>query len=64
MQIKRFLELSGEVLNTRIDEDGADSENFLEADGNEEETVGAEKLKGSLVGKDIVQLKVIKTPEV
>ena len=54
MQIKRFLELSGDFVNTRIDEDGADSDNFLDADGNEEETAGAEKLKDYLGGKDIV----------
>ena len=35
MQIKRFLELSGEFVNTRIDEDDANSENLLDADGKE-----------------------------
>ena len=64
MQIKRFLELSGEIVNTCIDEDGADSKNFLEVDGNAEETVGAEKLKDSLGGKDIFQSKVITSPQV
>ena len=57
MQIKRFLELSGEFVNTRIDEDDVDSENLLDANGKEEETAGAGKLKDSLGGKDIAQLK-------
>ena len=54
MQIKRFLELSGEFVNTCIDEDDAESENFLDADGLEEEADGAGKLKDSLGGRDIV----------
>ena len=51
MKIKRFLELSSEFVNTRIDEENVDSENVLDVDGDEEETVGTEKLKGSLGGK-------------
>ena len=62
MQIKRFLELSGEFVNTCIDEDDADSENFLDADGEEEETARTRKLKDSLGGKDIVQLKINHIP--
>ena len=57
MQIKRFLELLGEFVNTCIDEENADSENVLDVDGDEEEIVGTEKLKGFWGGKDIVQLK-------
>ena len=57
MQIKRFLELSSEFVNTRIDEGSDDSENFLNVDGNEEGIPETEKLKISLGGKDIVQLK-------
>ena len=44
-------------MNTCIDEDDANSENFLDIVGKEEETDGAGKLKESLGGKDIVQLK-------
>ena len=55
MQIKRFLELSGEFINTHIDEEDANSQNFLDAD--EEEAAGAGKLKDSLGGRDIVQFK-------
>ena len=54
MQIKRFLELFGEFVKTCIDEDDADSKNFLDADGEEEEGTGAWKLKDSLGGRDIV----------
>ena len=54
MQIKRFLELSDEFVNTRIDENDADSENFLDVEEEEEEVVGVGKLKDSLGGKDIV----------
>ena len=57
MQIKRFLELSGEFVNTRIDDESADYENFLDVDGNEEGIAETEKLKSSLGGKYIVQLK-------
>ena len=44
-------------MNTHIDEYDADSENFLDVDGKEEDTTGVGKLKDSLGGKDIVQLK-------
>ena len=57
MQIKIFLELSVEFVNTRIDEDDARSENFLDIEEEGEEAAGAGKLKDSLGGKDIVQLK-------
>ena len=57
MQIKRFLELSGEFLNTCIVDESDEFENFLNVDGNEEGILEAEKLKISLGGKDIVQLK-------
>ena len=57
MQIKIFLELSGEFVNTLIDDESADSENLLDVEGNEEGIVETEKLRISLGGKDIVQLK-------
>ena len=57
MQIKRFLELSGEFVNTHIDVENDDNENFQGAEENEEENIGTEKLKGILGGKDIIQLK-------
>ena len=64
MQIKRFLELSGEFVNTHIDEGGADPENFLDIEEEGEEAVGTAKLKDSLGGKDIVQLKSNHIPRV
>ena len=54
MQIKRFLEFSGEFVNTHIDEDDVDSKNFLDAEEEEEEAAGVGKLEDSLGGKDIV----------
>ena len=56
MHIRRFLELSGEFVNTPIDtkndNDGIQDDQDLEKEGN-----GAEKLKGTIGGKDIIQLK-------
>ena len=57
MQIKRFLELSGDFVNTQIENESVDSENFRDVDEDEEGVAEAMKLKGSLGGKDIVQLK-------
>ena len=58
MQIKRFLELSGEFVNTQIEKQSVDSENFQDVDEYEEGVVEIKKLKSSLRGKDIVQLKI------
>ena len=57
MKIKSFLELSHEFVNTHIDDEGVDSENLLDVEGDEEGIVEIEKLKRYLWGKDIVQLK-------
>ena len=57
MQIKRFLELSGEFVNTHIDTENDNGENFQDDEEPEKEKDGAEKLKGTLGGKDIIQLK-------
>ena len=57
MQIKRFLELSGEFVNTHIQAENDNGENFQHDEEPEEERNGAEKLKGTLGGKDIIQLK-------
>ena len=57
MQIKRFLELSGEFVNTHIDAENDNGENFQDYEEPEKEKNGAEKLKGTLGGKDIIQLK-------
>ena len=57
MQIKRFLELSREFVNTHIDAENDNCENFQDAEESEEEKNGTEKLKGTLGGKDIIQLK-------
>ena len=56
MKIKIFLELFGEFVNTQIEKESVDSKNFQDVDGDEGVTE-TEKLKGSLGGKDIVQLK-------
>ena len=52
MQIKIFLELSGEFLNTQIDSENDNFENFQDAEESEEEIVENKKLKNSL-GKRI-----------
>ena len=52
MQIRRFLELSGEFVNTPIDTENIQDDEELEEEGNR-----TEKLKGTLGGKDIIQLK-------
>ena len=57
MQIKRFLDMFGEFVNTHIDEDSANPKNFLDIEEEGEEAVGMGTLKDSLGGKDIVQLK-------
>ena len=57
MQIKIFLEMSGEFVNTHIDEGGLDLENFLDVEEEGEEAVRTGTLKDSLGGRDIVQLK-------
>ena len=54
MYINIFLEFSGEIVNTRIDENDADFENFLDVEEEGEEAPGAGKLKDSLGGRDIV----------
>ena len=57
MQIRIFLELSGEFVNTHIDTENDNGENFQDDGEPEKEKDGAEKLKGTLGGKDIIQLK-------
>ena len=57
MQIRRFLELSGEFLNTPIDTENDNDEIIQDGEELEKEGNGAEKLKGTLRGKDIIQLK-------
>ena len=57
MHIKRFLELSGEFVNTQIEKESVDSENFQDVDEDEEGVAKTKKLKGLVGGKDIVQLK-------
>ena len=44
-------------MNTHIDAEKDDSENFQDAEQNEEKKIGTKKLKGTLGGKDIIQLK-------
>ena len=62
MQINRFLEMSGEFVNTHIDGDSADSENFLDIEEEGEEAFDTGMLKNSLGGRDIVQLKRNRIP--
>ena len=57
MQIRRFLEFSGEFVNTQIDNKNENFENFQDDEENEEETVGNKKIKNELGRKDIMQLK-------
>ena len=47
----------GEFVNTHIDEGASNPENLLDAEGEGEEAIGTGKIKDSLGGKDIVQLK-------
>ena len=54
---KKVLELSREFVNTHIDAENDNCENFEDAEKSEEEKNGTEKLKGTLGGKDIIQLK-------
>ena len=58
MQIKIFLELSGEFANTHIDGENDNCENFQDAEESEEEMINTEKLKGTLGGNDIIELKI------
>ena len=62
MQIKIFLEMSGEFVNTHIDEGVFDPENLLDVEREGEEALNTRKLKDSLGGKDIVQLKTNHIP--
>ena len=57
VQIKRFLELSGEFVNIKIANENDDCENFQDVEGCEEESAESSKLNNSLGGKDIIQLK-------
>ena len=57
MQIKIFLEISGEFVNTHIDTENDNGESFQDDEEPEKEKDGTEKLKGTLGGKDIIQLK-------
>ena len=57
MQIKRFLELCGEFVNTHIDNEDDNAENILDVEESEEESDANKRLKNSLTRKDIVQLK-------
>ena len=57
MQIRRFLELSGEFVNTPIDTENDNYESIQDDEELEKEGNGAEKLRGTLGGKDIIQLK-------
>ena len=57
MQIKRILELSGEFVNTQVESENDNCENFQDVEESEEEIDENIKFKKSLGGKDIVQLK-------
>ena len=57
MQIKIFLELSGEFVNNQIDNKNDNFENFQDDEQNEREQDGNKKLKNALGGDDIIQLK-------
>ena len=51
MQIKIFLELSGEFVNNQIDSENDNFLNFQDAEESEEEIVENRKLKNSLGGE-------------
>ena len=53
----QYLELSGEFINTHIDAENDNGENFQDDEEPEEEKNGAENLKGTLGGNFIIQLK-------
>ena len=57
MQITIFLELSGEFVNTHIDTENDNGENFQDDEEFKKGKDGVEKLKGTLGGKYIIQLK-------
>ena len=60
------MELFGEFVNTQIENESVDFQNFQDVDEDEDEegVFEIEKLKGSLGGKDIVQLKSNHIPRV
>ena len=58
MQIKIFLELPDEFVNTQIDTENQNTENFHEGVQSDEEDVENKKLKNVIGGKDIIQLKI------
>ena len=47
MQIKIFFELSGEFVNTHIDGENDNCENFQDAKESEEEVINTEKIEGN-----------------
>ena len=51
------MELSGEFVNTHIDAENDNCENFQDAKESVEGNISTEKLKGNWRGKDIIQLK-------
>ena len=57
MKIKRFLELSGEFVNTQVESENDNCENFQDIEGYGEESAKGRKLKNSLGEKDIIPLK-------
>ena len=54
MQIKRFLELSGEFVNTHFDNENDKDEAPEKDEETETEEEGAKKLRKTLGGKDII----------
>ena len=57
MQIRRFLELSGEFVNTHFDNENDNDRTPRDDEEIETEEEDAKKLKKTLGGKDIIQLK-------
>ena len=57
LQIKRFLELSDEFVNTQNDTENANLESFQDDEHNEDEQAENKQLKSMIEGKDIIQLK-------
>ena len=63
IQIKRFLDLSDEFVNTHIDTKNKKSENFKDNVQFVGEVVEHKKLKNMIGGKDIIQLKINYIPK-
>ena len=63
MQIKIFLEMSEEFVNTQIDTENQNTKYFHQSVQSDDEDVENKKLKNVIRGKDIIQLKINYIPK-